>query len=114
QPQPTTNQQQTTNQQSTDDQQSTINNQSTIQSTITTQQSTINLQSAFCNSLSSLRRHDCAEQPLLGRVRRDEEILRRLRNIPEHVGVDDIRLIEVQAKTGQILEAQVAVVVDLR
>src|SRR5258708_14687293 len=63
---------------------------------------------------TALRHLDGAEQALLRRVGRDEEILGHLRHVAQHVGVDHIRLIEIQPEPGQILQPQVATVVDLR
>src|SRR5262245_42805862 len=65
-------------------------------------------------SLASPRLPDLRHQLLLqsGRARIEDPL--RILGVADHVGVDRVGAIQVQAAAGEILQAQVAIAVDLR
>src|SRR5215208_3134007 len=65
-------------------------------------------------ALPALLPVDAVPQRLLRLFLRDEQIVGHPGHVPQHVGVDDVSLIEVQAEAGQILQPQVAIAVDRR
>src|SRR5436309_13252493 len=62
-------------------------------------------------ALFSLEPKDLAVQPAPRVVVRDEEVVRHLRYVAQHVGIDRVSLVQIQSQSGQVLQPQVLVVI---